>query len=157
MSLETYAKSGFHAAGMGFDQQKKTLEQEAMHTRNAHFLSAQMQGQAGAKRIPCPRLGSNNPRSDSKVGVLQFGTWRKKAELWWMVCGVSKSERLMLTVEGLEGEASVVAMQKSNLSTLSQEDAVVHLIEALREHYEGDFLANFGRSVDSVLECIRYR
>ena len=34
MRLETYAKRGFHAAGMEFDKQKKVLEQEAMRTRN---------------------------------------------------------------------------------------------------------------------------
>ena len=67
MSLEKYATSGFNAAGMEFDKQKKALEQEAMNTRNAHFLSGQMQGQAGVKRIPCPRLGSDNPDIDSKV------------------------------------------------------------------------------------------
>ena len=115
MSLEIYTKSGFHAARLEFDKQKKKLEREAIHTQNIHFLSGQMQGQAGAKRIPCPRFSSNNPDIDYKVGVLQFGIWRKKAELWWMVCGPSKSEKLMLMPEALECEASVVAMQKMNL------------------------------------------
>ena len=153
--VEQFAGDGFKAAGEEFEKQKKKLEEEAMKNRNSHFMSDKSSGLAGAKRIPCPRLGSNNPEIDQKVGVLQYQVWKKKAELWWLMCGVSKGEKLMLMVEALDGEAATVAMQKMDPATLSRDDGVCYLIEALREHYEGDFVSNSSRSVDAVLECLR--